>query len=102
MLKNTSGSKVTWKRKQIRSGWEGLGGGGLRPKRYLAQHVVLLHVVDLPGVDLPLQRVLEELAADVEQHGADGPFLQRAARRRLVVVAGGRDAVPQDDAHQQT
>lgn len=36
-------------------------------RRHLAQHVVLLHIVNVAGVDLPFERVLEELAADVEQ-----------------------------------
>lgn len=63
------------------------------PGCYLAEHVVLLHIVNLPRVDLAFERVLEELAADVEQQRADRPLPQRAARRRLVVVAGGRDAV---------
>lgn len=69
---------------------------------HLAEHVVLLYVVDLSGVDLPLQRVLEELAADVEQQRADWPLLQRAAGRSLMVVTGRRDPVAQDYAHQQT
>lgn len=69
---------------------------------YFAQHVVLLHVVDLSGVYLSLQRVLKELPADVQQDGADRPLLQWAAGGGLVVVAGGRDAVPQDHPHQQT
>lgn len=69
---------------------------------YLSQHIILLHVVNLPGVDLPFEGVLEELAADIEQQGADGSFLQRAARGGLVVVAGGRDAVTQDHTYQQT
>lgn len=71
------------------------------PSRYLAQHVILLHVVDLSGVDLPFQGVLKEFAADIKQQGADGPLCQLAARRCLVVIACGGDAVAQDYAHQQ-
>lgn len=71
------------------------------PSRYLAQHVVLLHIVDLSGVDLPFEGVLKEFTADIKQQGADGPLRQHAARRRLVVIAGGGDAVAQDHAHQQ-
>lgn len=69
---------------------------------YLAQHVVLLHIVNLSRVDLSFEGVLKELAADIKQQGASRPFLQRAARGGLVVVAGGRDAVSQDHTHQQT
>lgn len=69
---------------------------------YLAQHVILLHIVDLSGIDLPFEGVLKELAADIKQQGADRSFLQRAAWGSLVVVAGGRDAVPQNHTHQQT
>ena len=69
---------------------------------YLSQHIVLLHVVNLPGVDLPFEGVLEELATDIKQQGADRSFLQRAARGGLVVVAGGWDAVTQDHTYQQT
>ena len=69
---------------------------------YLAQHIILLHVVDLPGVDLPFEGVLKELAADVEQQGADRPLLQDAAGWGLVVVAGGWNAVTQNHTHQQT
>lgn len=69
---------------------------------YLAQHVILLHVVNLSRVDLSLEGVLEELPADVQQQRAGRSFLQRAARGGLVVVAGGGDAVPQNDPHQQT
>lgn len=58
--------------------------------------------MDLSGVDLALQRVLEELAADVEQQRADRSLLQRAAGRSLMVVAGGGDSIAQDHAHQQT
>ena len=57
--------------------------------------------MDLVRVDLALERVLEELAADVKQQRADGPLLQGAAGGRLVVVAGGGDAVAQDHPHQQ-
>lgn len=71
------------------------------PSRYLAQHVVLLHIVDLSGVDLPFEGVLKEFTADIKQQGADGPLRQHAARRRLVVIAGGGDAITQDHAHQQ-
>lgn len=70
--------------------------------RYLAQHVILLHIVNLSGVDLPFERVLKELAADIKQQGADRSFLQRAARGCLVVVAGGGDAVSQNHTNQQT
>lgn len=69
--------------------------------RYLAQHVILLHIVDLSGVDLPFQGVLKEFTADIKQQGADGPLSQHAARRCLVVIAGGGDAIAQDHAHQQ-
>lgn len=58
--------------------------------------------MDLSGVDLPFEGVLEELAADVEQEGAGGPHVHGAAHRGLVVVAGGRDAVTQDHPYQQT
>lgn len=58
--------------------------------------------MNLPGVDLPFEGVLKELATDIKQQGADRSFLQRAARGRLVVVAGGRDAVTQDHTYQQT
>lgn len=70
--------------------------------RYLAQHIVLLHIVNLSGVDLPFEGVLIELAADIKQQGADRSFLQRAAWGCLVVVAGGGDAVPQNHTYQQT
>lgn len=69
---------------------------------YLAQHIILLHIVNLSGVDLPFEGVLKELAADIKQQGADRSFLQRAARGCLVVVAGGGDAVPQNHTDQQT
>lgn len=69
---------------------------------HLAQHIVLLHIVDLPGVDLSFQGVLKELAADVKQQGAGGPLLQGAAQGGLVVVAGGRNAITQNHTHQQT
>lgn len=58
--------------------------------------------MNLSGVDLPFEGVLKELATDIKQQGADGSFVQRAARGRLVVVAGGRDAVPQNHTYQQT
>lgn len=57
--------------------------------------------MNLPEVDLPFEGVLEELAADIEQQGAGRSFLQRAAQGRLVVVAGGRNAVTQDHTDQQ-
>lgn len=60
---------------------------------YLAQHVILLHVVNLTRVDLAFEGVLKELATDIKQQGADRPFLQGAAWWGFVVVAGGRDAV---------
>lgn len=69
---------------------------------YFAQHVVLLHIVNLAGVDLSFEGVLKELAADIKQQGAGRPFLQRAARWGFVVVAGSRDAVTQDHTYQQT
>lgn len=71
------------------------------PSRYLAQHVILLHIMDLSGVDLPFQGVLKEFTTDIKQQGADGPLRQLAAWRCLVVIAGGGDAVAQDHAHQQ-
>lgn len=60
---------------------------------YLSQHIVLLHIVNLSGVDLPFEGVLKELATDIKQQGAGRSFLQRAARGGLVVVACGRNAV---------
>lgn len=67
----------------------------------LAQHVILLHVVDLPGVDLPFEGVLKELAADIEQEDAGRSHVHDAAHLGLVVVAGGGNAVAQDHAYQQ-
>jgi len=69
---------------------------------YLAQHVILLHTVDFSKVDLPLERVLKELSANVEEHRADRTFLQGATRRSFIMVAGGGNAIPQNNAHQQT
>lgn len=57
--------------------------------------------MNLSGVDLPFQGVLEELAAGVEQEGAGGSDVHGTAHRGLVVVAGGGDAVTQDHADQQ-
>lgn len=69
---------------------------------YLAQHVILLHVMDLPWVDFPFEGVLKELAADIEQEGAGRSYVHDAAHRGLVVVTGGGNAVTQDHTHQQT
>lgn len=68
---------------------------------YLAQHIILLHIVNLSGVDLPFEGVLKELAADIKQQGAYRSLVQRAAWGCLVVVAGGGDAVSQNHTYQQ-
>lgn len=65
-----------------------------RPDGYLAQHIILLHIVNLSGVDFSFESVLKELSTDIKQQGADRPLVQRAARGCLVVVASGRDAIP--------
>lgn len=63
-------------------------------KGHLAQHVILLHVVDLPRAYFPFERVLKELPADVDQQGCEGPVLRAA--EGLVVAAGGGSPVSQD------
>lgn len=67
---------------------------------HLSQHVVLLHVVYLAGVDLSFQRVLKELPADIQQQCAGGSLPQRAACWRLVVIAVGWDAITQNHTNQ--
>jgi len=62
---------------------------------HLPQHVVLLHVVDLPRADFPFERIFKELPADVDQQGCERPVLLRAAER-LVMAAGGGGPVSQD------
>lgn len=51
--------------------------------------------MDLPRADFPFERVLEELAADVDQQGGEGPVLLRAAERLVMATRGG-GPVPQD------
>lgn len=58
--------------------------------------------MNLSGVDLPFEGVLEELAADVEQECAGGSYVHGTAHRGFVMVAGGGDAVTQDHTDQQT
>lgn len=62
---------------------------------HLSQHVILLHVVDLPGAYFPFERILEELAADVDQQGGEGPVLLGAAER-FVMATRGRSPISQD------
>lgn len=62
---------------------------------HLSQHVILLHVMDLPGAYFPFERILEELPADVDQQGCEQPVLLRAADR-LVTAAGRGSPISQD------
>lgn len=105
MLKNTSGSNVTWNKTENFKGDDSVNLASAsefsRPDCYLAQHIILLHIVNLSGVDFSFESVLKELSTDIKQQGADRPLLQRAARGSLVVVAGGRDAIPQNHTYQQ-
>lgn len=68
---------------------------------HLAQHVILLHVVDLPRAYFPFERILKELPADVNQQGCKRPVLLRAAER-LVMATGRGSPISQDDPNYES
>lgn len=66
---------------------------------YLAKHLVVLYITDLRGADLALQRVLVELAADVdEQRGRAG--VDMATEGDVTNVTGHVDTIAQDHPNQ--
>lgn len=67
---------------------------------HLAQHLVVLHVIQLVGIDLPLQCVLVKLAADVDEQ-CGGAGVDRAAQGDVTHVARNVDGVAQDHANQK-
>lgn len=68
---------------------------------HLSQHVILLHVVDLPRAYLPFERIFEELPADVDQQGCKRPVLLRAAEG-FIVATGRGSPVPQDHPNDES
>lgn len=71
-----------------------------RSVSHLPQHLVVLHVVQLVGVDLPLQRVLVKLAGDVDQQRG-GAGVDGAAQGDVAHVPRNVDGVAQDHADQK-
>lgn len=62
---------------------------------YLAQHLIVLHILHLVGTDLPFQTVLIEFVADVdEQSGRAG--IEVAAQCDVVNIPRNTDAIAQD------
>lgn len=64
---------------------------------YLAQHLIILHVVHTVGADLPLQSILVESATDVDQEGG-GAGVNDAAQGGRVNIARNVNTVSQDHA----
>lgn len=67
---------------------------------HLSQHVILLHVVNLPRTYFTFECIFEELPTDVDQQGCEWPVLLRAAQR-FITAAGRRSAVSQDYPNNQ-
>lgn len=74
---------------------EELSQAGEMVQPHLSQHVILLHIVDLARANFPFERVLKELATDVDQQGGEGPVLLGAAEWFVMATRGG-SPVPQD------
>lgn len=68
---------------------------------HLSQHVILLHVVDLPRAYFTFECVFKELPTDVDQQGCEWPVLLRAAQG-FITAAGRGSAVSQDYPNNQS
>lgn len=67
---------------------------------YLAEHLVVLYVIDFIGTDLSLQCVLIEFTADIhQQRGRTGVDI--TAQCNIAHVTGNMDAIAQDNTHKQ-
>lgn len=65
----------------------------------LPQHLIILDLVTFAPADLPLQRVLVEPAADVDQQGRRAG-VDGTAEDHIAHARGHVDAEPQDHADQ--
>lgn len=66
----------------------------------LSQHLIILHLVTFASADFPLQGVLVESAADVDQQsGRTG--VDSTAEDQVTHALGHVDTEPQDHTHQQ-
>ncbi len=67
---------------------------------YLAEHLVVLNVIDFTATDLSFQRVLIELTTDIHQQcGWTG--IDITAQRNIVHVTGNMNSITQDNTHKQ-
>lgn len=72
----------------------------VRPASCLSQHLVVLNLVTFAPADLPLQRVLVEPPADVDQQGRRAG-VDGTAEDHVAHTGGHVDPEPQDHTDQQ-
>lgn len=65
---------------------------------YLSQHLIVLHVVHLVGIDLSFQSILIEFTTDVDQQ-CGGAGINVTAQRDAANIPRNMDAVAQDHAN---
>ena len=70
------------------------------PSTCLSQHLIVLHLVTLPPADFPLQSVLVESPADIDQQSSR-TGIDSTAQDYITRALGHMDSKPQDHTYQQ-